>query len=500
MPNEQDVVGTSSESTQTISNTKKTKTLNEVISQPLEKITYNDKSGEYTVHTFHPHKFTKDYIEGLLDFSKKLKKEIYVIDWANSNSPIFCKKEMQSNPKAYFLLIPNPEMFEFFDKGVVYHLYFSNLAGSFQFASQLNKEYNDQEEIFQDTTTSPSNRLYDGNSEVIAEVCQTFTKFRFDWTLKNSTDELSIALRKAAFTHLIKGVHYIMNSVLGPKQDDMNVDEIKYQVENYNNFFVNSLIKVQKSLEVKLKDNLNQLLEQQKALFRYEKTIQEINDNLKGATARINDKITIEKSKDQLEKVFTTIFKEKFKSIYYSSDYIRVKTKMIYIDFIKPQCDGGDGVTSHRYQIGEFDIYVYLNGQIKLVNTTNPMGNYDHPHVSNNIPCLGNLAQAIPKMIAEGDYIEVILVMYDYLKTINRTGWYGSGNIYRWPTVKSRINQESIKIEQEPHCTHCGALSSDDCECEFCEHCDRLVDVCEEEPCSTREREREIAEAEEEAE
>lgn len=500
MPNQEDVINAQAPTQGVSPSTPIIRKLNDILNQPLEKVTYQDKSGEYVVHTFHPHNFTKDYIEGMLVLSKKLNKEIYVVDWTNNHTPEFCQKELESNSKAYFMLVPNPEAYEYWDANKERYLYFSSQAIKLPFTVAQFEMFTDYEQVFRELCTL-QNKYTDGDGSPIFYTTVKYTVFRFDWTMKNDCSETATNQRAEIFAFLIKKISYVISNLAEP----LTIDPI-LEADRYNEYFTRSLTKVKNNLESKLKDTVNQLLEQQKALFRYEKLILEINDNIRGANDRISNKESITRSKEQLQKVFTSIFKDKFKNIYYGSDYISAQTQCIYIDFIKPTQDGGDGATSHRYKMGEYEIQLYLTGHVKLINIYDRKNGYDHPHVSNGIPCLGNLSQSIPRMIAEGDYLEVLLVMYDYLKTINRGGWYTSGNIYNWPVVKSRI--KTLKLspvnsqdmcgrcgnEQDScscqHCEHCDRII-EDCDCVFCEHCDRLLEDCDNDPCSRVLEERE---------
>lgn len=128
---------------------------------------------------------------------------------------------------------------------------------------------------------------------------------------------------------------------------------------------------------------------------------------------------------------------------------INVFTKMIYINH--------DNV---KYRIGEFRIEMFVNGHndyyVKFFNLTNkgqgpganptrefrdsvPASGYNmhHPHVSSDgIPCLGNIATAIPQLIGEYQYAVAAIIAIQFLKSVNAEDSAGRG-IYFWPKAES---------------------------------------------------------------
>jgi hypothetical protein len=62
-------------------------------------------------------------------------------------------------------------------------------------------------------------------------------------------------------------------------------------------------------------------------------------------------------------------------------------------------------------------------GLIRMVNLTKKVSVdgllYDHPHVCNEIPCLGNLQNALPYVVASRQYAAAISLCIQYLKSYN---------------------------------------------------------------------------------
>ncbi|MBI5166789.1 MAG: hypothetical protein HY998_03465 [candidate division NC10 bacterium] len=76
------------------------------------------------------------------------------------------------------------------------------------------------------------------------------------------------------------------------------------------------------------------------------------------------------------------------------------------------------------YKLGSFRINVHFNGQLAIKNLTDPYGFYDHPHIWDGKPCLGNIRVGLAKLIGEFQLMAAAQVLIDFLKTINPKDWY----------------------------------------------------------------------------
>lgn len=81
-------------------------------------------------------------------------------------------------------------------------------------------------------------------------------------------------------------------------------------------------------------------------------------------------------------------------------------------------------VGAKRYRLGRFRIDIHFNGEVTITNLTRPYGYYDHPHIWNAKPCLGNIGQSVLKLISEFQWVATVHVLLEYLKTVNPKGWY----------------------------------------------------------------------------
>lgn len=81
-------------------------------------------------------------------------------------------------------------------------------------------------------------------------------------------------------------------------------------------------------------------------------------------------------------------------------------------------------VASKRYRLGCFRLDIRFNGDVDIKNLTRAHGYYDHPHVWNAKPCLGNIRQSVLKLVSEFQWVATTELLLEYLKTVNPNGWY----------------------------------------------------------------------------
>ena len=76
------------------------------------------------------------------------------------------------------------------------------------------------------------------------------------------------------------------------------------------------------------------------------------------------------------------------------------------------------------YALGSFQVDLLYNGDITIHNLTSRHGFYDHPHVWDGTPCLGNVREGLAKLIGEFQLVAASEVILDFLKTINQKDWH----------------------------------------------------------------------------
>ena len=87
---------------------------------------------------------------------------------------------------------------------------------------------------------------------------------------------------------------------------------------------------------------------------------------------------------------------------------IEVRTSPIEIEW--------EGTT---YGLGSYRMTLDMDGDIALhsVQRLGPKPHWDHPHVQDSLPCLGNLRPGVLKLIAEYEIGLAVQVLMDFLRT-----------------------------------------------------------------------------------
>lgn len=83
------------------------------------------------------------------------------------------------------------------------------------------------------------------------------------------------------------------------------------------------------------------------------------------------------------------------------------------------------------HALGTFQIDLSYNGEITIRNLTSRHGFYDHPHIWDGNPCLGNVREGLSKLIGELQLVGASEVLLDFLKTINPKDWHISVEHWR---------------------------------------------------------------------
>jgi hypothetical protein len=95
---------------------------------------------------------------------------------------------------------------------------------------------------------------------------------------------------------------------------------------------------------------------------------------------------------------------------------------------------------SKVYDIGKFKIELYVdgrNGCVSMRNLTHRVDSADHPHVMHEKPCLGNIREALPELIAQWQFPAAVSLCIQFLKSYTASdGGRPYINIERWPLFK----------------------------------------------------------------
>jgi hypothetical protein len=92
-------------------------------------------------------------------------------------------------------------------------------------------------------------------------------------------------------------------------------------------------------------------------------------------------------------------------------------------------------VAGKRYRLGRFRVDLLYNAEVTIRNLTRPYGYYDHPHVWNAKPCLGNIGPSVLKLASEFQWVAATELLLEYLKTVNPKEWYTP--IEHWEELKA---------------------------------------------------------------
>jgi hypothetical protein len=76
-----------------------------------------------------------------------------------------------------------------------------------------------------------------------------------------------------------------------------------------------------------------------------------------------------------------------------------------------------------EFHLGSFRMEISFAGDIRIRNLTHALGAYDHPHIYQGRPCLGNVREGVAKMIGEYQFVAAVYVLLDFLKMINPKDW-----------------------------------------------------------------------------
>ena len=154
------------------------------------------------------------------------------------------------------------------------------------------------------------------------------------------------------------------------------------------------------------------------------------------------------RQKDELDKLkndsdkFSSRFGDEFDQLMKHPD-----VKTLDIDGVKLAIYTKNIQIEHKgrvYDIGEFEIDVYTDGSNGCINFRNLTrlvdDRYPHPHVNyDGRPCLGNIQDTVPQLIAERKLAALTSVLIEYLKSyeISESGDYRPyKSIDLWPEAK----------------------------------------------------------------
>lgn len=88
------------------------------------------------------------------------------------------------------------------------------------------------------------------------------------------------------------------------------------------------------------------------------------------------------------------------------------------------------------YDLGRYRLVLDLAGDVRIesLDKLGPRPAWDHPHVQDGLPCLGNLREGVLKLIAEYELALAVQVLLDFLHTYQPDSAYTP--LEGWPRVE----------------------------------------------------------------
>lgn len=186
---------------------------------------------------------------------------------------------------------------------------------------------------------------------------------------------------------------------------------IRKQSEGYIGFVLNTQAALKNNVENAIKGKQMDMQSQYRAIVRLERELQDLGASLRSIIAKNSKFNKVFLSHDIVFNNFVNLITpDGYKKFEFAGSDLIAHTQEISLE-------------SHgkKYKIGEFRIVIRLDGSITFKNMTNRKGSqdtyYDHPHVKNEIACLGNIKEYVPRMLNEGEYIDLLALLLNYLKS-----------------------------------------------------------------------------------
>jgi hypothetical protein len=86
------------------------------------------------------------------------------------------------------------------------------------------------------------------------------------------------------------------------------------------------------------------------------------------------------------------------------------------------------------YQLGRFQLDLSLDGDVRITNLSGRVGGDDHPHVHRGRPRLSNVREGVAKLLGEGQVLDALDVLIDFLKTVRPAEWRTP--VWAWPEAR----------------------------------------------------------------
>ena len=127
------------------------------------------------------------------------------------------------------------------------------------------------------------------------------------------------------------------------------------------------------------------------------------------------------------------------------------------------------------YDMGVFEVKITLaTGDLEIANLTHKVDGYQHPHISDGRPCLGNIGKGVIRMLAEFELFGALQMIHSFLHSYNEDSPYHS--IEHWdPNHEDEEDSRYSNCREDNSgyaCVECGGEGGD------CPFYDEAFEVC----------------------
>lgn len=374
------------------------------IKQP--DIIKKERQDEKIICYYDKTKLNKAIIEPILLLANKLKKDIAIIDWTDDRVFKQIRETSKTENKKEELLkiiLPNRE------KG------HSRPSSNMIFGKKKIRLSNltDQFIVFRDDIgffNEPFHSItYEGN--IIAYFQKNKIKILMDGFSNSVSKEIS-----KIFINNVVNSFIFFSELLKDKVGEKTLKEIN----QYKSFLVTMNQRLKENLRSKINTIQSDIINHYQAIQRQERAIYESNLHLKDIDNKATN-MQKELNEEELVNIMLPLIKlKKFDRFYYEPNKIRAITGPIYITNF-----------GNKYYIGEFEIHIYLDGIVKMINLKGQKNtDKDHPHIAKHFPCLGNIKEQIQQMIFKGQFVKLFLLLYEFLCAYSADGAYCQVELY----------------------------------------------------------------------
>lgn len=141
------------------------------------------------------------------------------------------------------------------------------------------------------------------------------------------------------------------------------------------------------------------------------------------------------------------------RSFEFTKNGISLETEMLYLDGDNAEIDP---VEFDRFPIGRYYVQFERGGSPFVTNLTHRLqyryngilSYWDHPHVKDHVPCLGNVREEVNRMVTEDKWFGAITYVIEALQSYNsRDGWSPVG-LPKWQAAASTVDKP-LKIDPD---------------------------------------------------